>query len=269
MIYLLQNSIDNIAHTNRLRYINPKLKVIFVILSLIVCVFSQSVIVPLIIATTMIILTLFIAKVPPKIYLGLLSAPIVFGIITVIMMGFIYGNGDIIYSLNILGFKIGFSRYGINMGLLVFSRMLGGVSSTLFLIFTTPMTELFYVLKDLKIPDILLELTMMVYRYIFVLLDELIRIENAQKTRLGYKDLKTTYKSLGILASSLFIRTWEKGETLFITMSARGYNGEFRMFGNIENPKLKYVLLILLFELFLVGLSIITAHFDILKLLGV
>jgi len=260
---LLQNIIDNIAHYNKLRHVNPKLKVIFSISTLLICVFSKSVVVPLIITFIMVYLTLFKAEVPKNIYLKFMGAPIGFGLITVILMAFIYGQGDALYSLNLFGFDISLYRYGAELGLLVFSRMLGGVASTLFLTLTTPMTELFYVLKEMRVPNAMLDIAMMMYRYVFVLLEEMIRTENAQKTRLGYRNLKTTYKSLGLLASNLFIRTWDRGETLFITMSSRGYDGDLKILGNIENPELKYLLMVGVFELVLIIMAYITKDFNV------
>jgi cobalt/nickel transport system permease protein len=262
VVLLLQNTIDSIAFNNNLKDVNPKLKVIFAILSLFVCVVSKSVVVPLIIAFIMIYLTLFKAKVPKKIYLALLTPAVGFGIFTLIFMGFWYGK-IAIYSFKIFGFTVEFYKEGLEMGLLVFSRMLGGVTSTLFLALTTPMTEIFYILRSLKVPSVVVDIAMMMYRYIFVLLDEMIRMQNAQETRLGYKDLKTTYKSMGMLASNLFIRTWERGEQLFITMSSRCYDGELKTLGDIENPKLIYIVGIILFEILLIAVSYLTRDFKV------
>lgn len=261
---MLQNTIDNIAHNNGLYNVNPKLKVIFAISLLLICVLSNSIIVPLIIAIIMIYLTIFKAKVPLKIYLPLIGTPIGFGIITIILMAIIYsGVGDKLFSIGIFGYNISFYEYGVNMGLLVFSRMLGGVACTLFLVLTTPMTKLFYVLKELRVPSSILDIAMMMYRYIFVLLDEAIRIENAQKTRLGYKDLKTTYKSLGILAANLFITSWDRGERLFIILNSRGYNGNLKLLSKIESPNIKYILLILAFDIFLIIIIYLTKDFKV------
>ncbi|MBW9222738.1 cobalt ECF transporter T component CbiQ [Methanothermococcus sp. SCGC AD-155-C09] len=261
---MLKNIVDNIAHNNELRHVNPKLKVIFAISLLLICVFSNSIIVPLIIALIMTSLTIFKAKVPLKIYLPLIGTPVGFGILTVVLMAIIYsGVGDKLFSIDIFGYNISLHEYGVNMGLLVFSRMLGGVASTLFLVLTTPMTDLFYVLKELRVPSSILDIAMMMYRYIFVLLDETIRIENAQKTRLGYKDLKTTYKSLGILAANLFITSWDRGERLFTTMNSRGYNGNLKLLSKIESPNIKYVLLIAVFDILLIILLYLTKDFKV------
>ena len=257
------NTIDHIAHNNRLRHINPKLKVLFALSMLLITLFSKSILVPLIVALIMITLTVFVARVPLRIYLPLLSVPIGFGILTVILMGIIYTGGEKLLSINIFNFNISIYSYGVNLGLLVLSRMLGGVTSTLFLALTTPMTELFYILREWRIPSALLDIAMMMYRYIFILLDEMIRITNAQHTRLGYKDLKTTYKSLGTLAAILFIRAWERGERSFITMSCRGYNGDLKLLNKIESPGVKYILLIVVVDIILLILSYLTADFKV------
>jgi len=257
------NTIDHIAHTNRLRHTNPKLKVLFALSMLLIALFSKSIVVPLIIAFIMITLTIFVAKVPLKIYLLLLATPLGFGILTVILMGYIYVGGNELFTIEIFNFKISIYSHGINLGLLVFSRMLGCVASTLFLALTTPITELFYILKELKIPSAILDIAMMMYRYIFLLLDEMIRIMNAQNTRLGYRNLKTTYKSLGTLAAILFIRAWERGEKSFIIMSSRGYNGDLKLINKIESPPVKYLLLIIILDIFLIILSYLTTDFKV------
>ncbi|HIQ38733.1 MAG TPA: cobalt ECF transporter T component CbiQ [Methanothermococcus okinawensis] len=257
------NTIDHIAHTNRLYHINPKLKVLFALSMLLITLFSKSIVVPLIVAFIMITLTVFVAKVPLRVYLPLLGAPLGFGILTVILMGFIYVGGNELFSMEVFNFNISIYSYGVNLGLLVFSRMLGGVASTLFLALTTPMTELFYILRGLKIPSTILDIAMMMYRYVFLLLDEMIRVMNAQNTRLGYRNLKTTYKSLGTLAAILFIRAWERGERSFIIMSSRGYNGDLKLLNKIEPPPVKYLLLIIILDILLITLSYLTTDFKV------
>lgn len=246
--------IDSIAHYNKLREINPKLKVFFSLSTLLVCVLSKSIVVPIIVTAIMLYLTLFKAEVPRNVYMKLLLIPVCFGALTLPLMIFMFGY-EPWFSFNVLGFKIIAFKDGFDLGMLLFWRMVGGVACTLFLALTTPFTELFYVLKEIKIPESVLEISMMMYRYIFVLLNELIKIENAQKTRLGYSSLKNTYKSLGVLAGSLFIKTWDKGEILYTTMNSRGYNGNFRLFGNMAGPNAKDLILIGFFELFLITLQ--------------
>jgi len=43
--------------------------------------------------------------------------------------------------------------------------------------------------------------------------------------RLGYSSLRRSVLSLSMLSSVLFIRAWERGEKLMVSMDSRCYNG--------------------------------------------
>ncbi len=105
------------------------------------------------------------------------------------------------------------------------ARTFGGMSSLFFIALTTPMIEIFAMLKSLRIPDFLLELSMMIYRYIFVFLDQAAMIHNAQVMRLGDAGTRNSLNSFAMLSSVLFLRSWEQGERLIVAMDARCYNG--------------------------------------------
>lgn len=246
--------IDNIANYNSLRDVNPTLKVIFALSSLIVSVISNSPFVPLLIALIMIYTSISVAKVPKKFYFKLLSFPVFFGILTLILMSFVFGN-EVWTSFNLFGFSVNILKDGFFLGLLTFSKMVGGVTCTLFLALTTPFTELFYILKKAKVPESVLEISMMMYRYIFVLLDDAVVMNNSQKTRLGYTGLKNSYRSLGLLAGSLFIKSLDKGDDIYATLNSRGYTGNLMFFGDIERPKTSYVAFVGIIELLLVSLN--------------
>ncbi|NLC90831.1 MAG: cobalt ECF transporter T component CbiQ, partial [Methanocorpusculum parvum] len=81
------------------------------------------------------------------------------------------------------------------------------------------------VLKKLRVPQAFIDLSMLIYRYIFVFIGEAIAIHNAQIMRGGYGTWKNYLTSFSMLASMLFIRTWEKGEAIFLSMDARCYDG--------------------------------------------
>jgi cobalt/nickel transport system permease protein len=210
-------------------------------------------------------LIIFEAKIPWKFYLKfLLIVPVTFGIITFIYMALFFGVGSHVLELGI--FNLAVTADGFNLGLLVFTRMLGGFSCLAFLALTTPMNELFSVLDSFKIPKIVLELAMLMYRYIFLFLDEAIEMYHSQQTRLGYSSLKKTYKSMGMLASNLFIRTWMKGEQAYIAMESRCYDGTIRLLKNKESfsqISTRNLLLLTLFESLLFIGTFITGNFKI------
>lgn len=92
------------------------------------------------------------------------------------------------------------------------------------------MIELFAVLKASRLPESLIELSMLIYRYIFVFLDMALSIRYAQTVRLGYSNFRRSIHSLGMLASTLFVRSWEQGDKLFLAMNSRCYDGKMTLF---------------------------------------
>jgi cobalt/nickel transport system permease protein len=70
-----------------------------------------------------------------------------------------------------------------------------------------------------------IELSMMIYRYIFVFLDQAAMIHSAQVMRLGDTGLKNSLNAFAMLSSVLFLRSWEQGERLIVAMDARCYSG--------------------------------------------
>ena len=251
---MFENTLDNYAHSNGLREINTLFKVIFAIATMLVSLASTSPIVPLLITLVISFLLIFQAKIPWKFYLKFLAVPFFFGFLTFIFMALFFGVGAHILDLGI--FNLAVTQDGFNRGLLLFSRVLGGFTCMAFLALTIPMTELFSELERFKIPQIVVELAMLMYRYIFLFLDEGINMYHAQETRLGYSSLKKSFKSMGMLSSNLFIRTWIKGEQAHIAMESRCYDGSIKTMKEPESMRTIGARNLVLLTLFEVGLVI-------------
>lgn len=223
---MFESTLDNYAHSNGLRDMNTFFKVIFAISTMLVSLISTSPVVPLLITFFMSALIIFQAKIPWKFYLKFLAIPFIFGFITFIFMSLFFGIGAHILDLGV--FNLAVTEDGFNLGLLLFSRVMGGFTCMAFLALTIPMTELFSELERFRIPQIVTELAMLMYRYIFLFLDEGINMYHAQETRLGYSSYRKSFKSMGMLGSNLFIRTWIKGEQAHLAMESRCYDGSLR-----------------------------------------
>lgn len=156
---MINSTIDTIAHTNKLRHVDTRLKVIFAISTLLITVASTSPIPPFLAFIIATILILFAAKIKLKTYLLLLLTPLFFGIVSLLMMSLFFGYADSpLYSFEILSHTFEVQKEGINIGLLVASRTLAGSACLFFLALTTPMTELFTGLRWLRIPEVVIEL---------------------------------------------------------------------------------------------------------------
>ncbi len=225
----MRNLLDDYALISPLRYRNIWLKLSVVAFGLIIGVSSVSPVTPLFIALSMGFATVFFGKTPPKFYLALLLAPLGFAIAGSIVILFFFGSGSEVFSFEVFGYRLTANAGGLEMAVLVISRTLGGMSCMFFLALSTPMIELFSVLKRSRIPDSVIELSMLIYRYIFLFLDVAICIKYAQTVRLGYTGLRRSLYSIAMLASTLFIRSYEQGEKLYIAMNSRCYDGKLTL----------------------------------------
>lgn len=250
----MENHLDYYAHNNGLREVNTTFKVLFALCTLFICVASPSPIIPLFIFVLVPVLLIFKAKISYKFYFKFISIPFLFALITFSYMALFFGVNDPWINLGSLG-PLDLTIYidGVKMGFLVFSRMLGAFSCMLFLAFTTPMTEIFGVLQQVRIPPILVELAMLMYRFIFLFMDEAVKMRQAQKTRMGYSNWKSSLRCLGMLGGNLFIRTWFQGEKVHMAMESRGYNGTMKTMAKCEFPGSLNVILLISFELLLLA----------------
>jgi len=240
----MESMLDYYAHSNGLRNINTQLKILMALITMIICVIATSPVIPLSVALILSSIIIFKAKIPARFYFKVLAVPLIFALITFFFMALFFGTIDPwFYILNLTVYKDGF-----NLGFLIFSRILGAFTCLSFLALTTPMNEILSALESLNIPKIVIEISMLMYRYIFVFLAELENMRNSQKTRLGYATLKGTFKSIGQLASNLFIRTWIRGEQIYITMESRCYGGSIKSFHVQNEMGIKNLTLLLLFE---------------------
>ena len=222
----MHNLLDDFAHSNALRETNARLKLLLGLGAIFFCVSSVTPIAPLFVAITMSLITVIMAKIPGRFYSQLLLLPLSFALLSTSVVAFMHGTGQTLFAVNIFGLSLSMREDGANLALLLMARTFGGMCSLFFIALTTPMIEIFAVLKSLHIPESVIELSMMIYRYIFVFLDQAAMIHSAQVMRLGDAGVKNSLHSFAMLSSVLFLRSWEQGERLMVTMDARCYDGK-------------------------------------------
>ncbi len=113
-------------------------------------------------------------------------------------------------------------------------RIISGLLLILSYVATTPLNKILVSLKTLKVPDIFLETFLMIYRYIFVINDDSLKLRDAQMVRLGYKDFKTSIKSMGTLWGALFLKSITRAERIVDALNTRGYNGKIFYHTDVE-----------------------------------
>jgi cobalt/nickel transport system permease protein len=129
-------------------------------------------------------------------------------------------------SLHLLGHKIVVTREGWHNGVLIASRVLASVSVLLLLSMVTPAHRLFHASRWLGMPKAWLEIALLMYRYIFVLLDLVADMMVAQKVRLGYSSVRKAWTSAGIVGGTVIVRSMDQAVRTHEAMMVRGYTGE-------------------------------------------
>lgn len=249
--------IDKLCYTSNLREINPGEKFAFSIITLFICVGSRSILICLITLGVMSVLTVGKGKIPIQYYRNLMCVPLVFILLSTIAIIVNFSNKPLsAYAFSIGGIYITSSWKSIEFALRLFCTSLSSISCLYFLSLSTPMTDILMVLKKCHCPDILIELMLLIYRFIFILLETAYDILTSQKARLGNKDFKTSCKSMGTLLAVLLVRAFKRSSVLYDAMESRCYDGTIRVLSENYPPKLKEILYIVLYELFLISIFV-------------
>ena len=120
-------------------------------------------------------------------------------------------------------------KEGLEQGLLLAARVFGGMSVMFLLTLTTSVQEWVSALAWFRVPLSIVEIMTLAYSSLFVLLEELQRLQKAQRMRLGYNTWWQTVKSTGTVGGILFMRVFDKSQRLWQAMLCRGYDGNIRV----------------------------------------
>jgi len=252
----VHNILDDYAQTNGLRQINPGLKLFIGIASILLCVSSPGPVAPLFVSASMSAAILVLAKIPVRFYIRLLLIPVSFAAMSIAVILFITPGGDVL--LEVPGLPLTITAGGANLAALLLARVFGGMCSLFFIALTTPMAEILEILQRLRVPAVFVDLTMLTYRFIFILIEEAGQIYRAQVMRLGYGRFRESIQSFGMLAGALFLRTWESGEALILAMDARCYDGRLTLPGEPRSISATAVAAALLYLLAALGILLST-----------
>lgn len=208
---------------NWLTRVDVRVKLFYIISLLAINVWVENICIPLFFLSLSFAL-LFSIKIPFLVMLRNMLIPISFAIFILIIKGLHEGEKEW-SSLSLLGYKMIFHEEGLKSGLLTCSKVLGGVSLVITFSFTTTISRLCAGLKWLRVPNTMVELLAFMYRYIFLLVDEVSTMWIAQKSRLGHTSWIKTIRSLGTLCGLLIIRAFDRAERTHEAMRVRGYDG--------------------------------------------
>ena len=222
--------IDKYAYTNRIVDLNPMAKFLFAIGCLFTAVGFNNLYVNVVIFAIMFFLTTVVARIPIGNYLKLYLAPGIFLLISILTILISKSNSDVfLWAIKIGRSYVGIKQEALMESSLIVVRVLASISSTFFIALTIPINQLIVVFKGLKVPATIVELIILIYRSIFIFLEEMMEIYNIQEMKFGYYGMRNSYRSLGLLIKHLFVRILKRYEDMVIALETKLYDGEFKI----------------------------------------
>jgi cobalt/nickel transport system permease protein len=109
-------------------------------------------------------------------------------------------------------------------------KTLAIVTLALVVLGTAPLHVTMHAARRLHIPGLLVQLTLLTYRYIFLLVDEFHRLRTALRVR-GFRNRMSrhSYRTIGRVTGTLLVRGAERAERVAQAMRCRGFDGRFRV----------------------------------------
>jgi cobalt/nickel transport system permease protein len=127
------------------------------------------------------------------------------------------------YNLGLGGLSVSKSGLWILWNVVIKSSL--GVFAIILLSSTTTFPQLIKGMEKLGSPKIFTILTSFMYRYSFILIDEIYRMRRARDSRCFGGRWFWQTRVIGHMVGTLFLRSFHRGERVYLAMLSRGYDG--------------------------------------------
>lgn len=238
---------DSIIHN-----LNGSVKLISAIIIIVFTVFSQQIIVP-IIMEIFLLLILYLSKVSIKDAFKRIALLLPFSGAIIIFQPFIH-PGNVLWAYS----WIQITDIGLNWAILLFGRLITSLTAIVILSSTSPMQEIVASFRKLKMPKELAMILSITVRFLFVFIDELTTIRNAQKSRnFNIHSKLVPYRwivrQVGYTIAMMFLKSYEQGERVHKSMISRGFSDTSQLFNEKTHlEKSDYIYLISIITLLIV-----------------
>lgn len=244
-----------------LHTIDGRVKLIILILIVVYAVYITEPLVLAILEIYLLILIYF-SHISFKTSLKRILLLLPFGGLLIIFQPFVH-PGTIIYSLP---FGINVTTEGLEFAILLLTRLIVALTSLVLLSSISPLQEIVHSFRKLGMPKEFAMILSLMIRFIFMFYDELQRIRNAQKARnFHIFNKKTSYmwrmKQIGYTIMMMFLKAYEQGEKVYLSMISRGYSEDSVLYQKSNNLHTK--------DFIFVGLTIsVIVSIEIIKYLN-
>ena len=199
-------TVDVLARRSRFLTVNPGLKLWCCAALLALCLLARTPWPPLALFFAASALTAA-GGVRPRAYLSLLGAPATFLLLSGIALLWEYASAP---------------------GGVANVPFLGAVGCLYFLSLSTPVPELLDALRRARVPEVVGDLAVLIYRYIFILFATFRSMRDAAASRLGYAGPVRSLRTTGRVYGGLLAHSFRRAQACFDAMESRCYDGGIR-----------------------------------------
>jgi len=223
-------TIDTWAYASRWRKVHPAEKALFSGACMTASMLSRSPLVPALVAVCCIALAVWSAGIPARQILRTMLIPGAFLLWSCIALSVSMPAGGMALPTGSVALPLGLAvtPAGIRSAVQALMRCAGALGAMLLFAFTTPMTDTIALLRRMHVPELLLDIMSLVYRQVFVFQDTWARVRTAQASRLGYADVGTSRRSVGLVGGHLLATTFQRAQHATNGLLSRGYEGDLR-----------------------------------------
>src|SRR5215203_3927933 len=143
--------------------------------------------------------------------------------------------GDPLTTFHFLFWDLTITDTGLLRFMSILVRSWLSVQMAILLVAVVRFPDLIHALEHLRVPLILTTIIAFLYRYLFVLADEVFRLMRARESRAAAAPGKRSGGSIGWragiaghMAGQLFLRSYERSDRVYNAMLARGYSGHMQ-----------------------------------------
>lgn len=227
---------ERYAACSRLASLNSMLKMVTGVASLCICVLSSGSLTPMAVGAVMVFATVFLGNMEGRAYLHLMLLPFSFIMLsTIAILVDITRQGLGFIDIPIGSFYLSITKESLMETQRVILKALGALTCLYMISLSTPLHEIIGVLKRCRVPALMIELMYFIYRFLFILMDVYRQMKTAANSRLGYQNLKRSYRTFFGICTNLLVLAFYRARRTFDAMESRCYDGNVR-FMEEEKP---------------------------------
>lgn len=223
---------DTLAYSSRMLGWAPLGKLLLVIAVLVVNVMTDSVITAFAVMAIGLVLMAYSTNMKIPFMLALAIGEAI--LILIVACGIISINGDhaqpCIWSADFLWLDLYMTADSFNQAWLVFIRAVAGITVMIAFATSTPIPHLSQALRQIRIPEEICEIVVLIYRYAFLLLERMDTMWSAASSRLGFSGFMRTIKTVASIAVNIFTSSMNLADKAQVSLECRGYRGYFPIY---------------------------------------